>query len=409
MATSLKFFPKLRSIRDFDFTGRSVFIRLDLNVPIKKGVLQDDTRIQKSLDTIRKVHETAKRVCIASHLGRPKNGPDANLSLIPVGTRLSELTGLEIVHVADYIEEPIDQIFPHLTSNQIILLENLRFHPEETEGSSEFARKIMNGFDTYVNDAFGCCHRAHSSIEHAAMEVPEERRLAGLLVEEEVKQLSYLTGNPQGPFAVVIGGSKVSDKIGVILNLIEKCNDLLIGGAMAYTFLKFQGVETGKSVVENDKMDLVEKIFINAKKRKVNIHLPVDHVCGGEFAESTTVTTTHSSAIPAGLMGLDIGPKTLRNYSEIISSARTVLWNGPVGVFEWSAFKAGSLGIAEAMAKSRAKTFVGGGDSISALNHAGVADKITHVSTGGGASLEFLEGRVLPGLRVLYEQFGRGD
>lgn len=393
---------ELRKLEDLDLgNNKKVFLRLDLNVPVKHGKIQDETRIREALPTIRYIMERTTKLTIASHLGRPKNGGSPEDSLEPVGTRLSELLNREVVLYPDYTQEPSNQLLTSLGKNQIMLLENLRFHAGEEANDPDFARCLIDGYDFYVNDAFGTCHRAHASVSRAAELLPANRRAAGFLIQKEMAALGSIVTKPEAPFTVIMGGSKVSDKMGVILNLLNSCNHMLIGGAMAYTFLKYKGIEVGSSRVEADKMDLVATILKNAEARRVEIHLPVDHVCAKEFVESAEAVNVAVPGIPAGLMGLDIGPKTRDDYARVIRGSKTVLWNGPMGVFEWEKFAAGTMSIAAAMADVRGKTVVGGGDSVSAVQKSGFASKMTHISTGGGASLEFLEGNVLPGIKVL--------
>lgn len=395
-------FMQLRTLKDVDLKGKKVFLRLDLNVPLKNGNITDDTRIREALPTIKHILQFTNKLAIASHLGRPDGEVDLKYSLEPVGLRLADLLGLECVFVNDYSKEPYDQVLGQINSNQFVLLENLRFHPGETKNDPDYSRLLAKGIDIYVNDAFGTAHRAHASTVGVAELLDPQRRAAGFLIEKEVRAFENLIAFPEAPFTVVMGGAKVADKIGVILNLLNRCHHLLIGGAMAYTFLKFQGFSVGKSRVETDKLDLVESIYRNAEARKVQIHLPVDHVAATEFAETVQPVAVESATIPNDLMGLDIGPKTIENYQRTIAGSKTLLWNGPMGVFEWKSFAMGTLAIARALAHAtHAKTVVGGGDSVAAVNLAGVADRIGHVSTGGGASLEFLEGRTLPGLKVL--------
>lgn len=392
---------KFNKLTDYHLEGKAVMVRLDLNVPLKDGRILDESRIQAALPTLEYLLEKKARLAIMSHLGRPKGKADPALSLAPVGERLAELLGREVVLVRDYEEEPADQVFKQLGKNQIMLLENLRFHAAETANDPDFASHLIKGFDLYVNDAFGAAHRAHASVVAAPQLLPEAKRTPGFLMEKEIAALSLVRDQAKAPFVVVIGGAKVADKIGVILNLINSCNDLLIGGAMAYTFLRYLGVEVGASRVESDKMDLVEAIYRNAKARKVTIHLPCDHIAATAFEPNAAPLSVAGESLPSGLMGLDIGPKTLAAYQALIRSAATVFWNGPLGVFEWDAFAAGSLGIAQAMAESKAYTVVGGGESVAALHKAGAGARIDHISTGGGASLEFLEGVTLPGLKAL--------
>lgn len=392
---------QLRTIRDLDLTNKKVLVRLDLNVPIKGGVIKDDTRIREAIPTIKYLLQHTNKIVLCSHLGRPDGEVDLAYSLEPVGARLAELLGVEVIFVSNYVEEPVDQMVQTLGKNQIILLENLRFNKGETKNDADFCRILAKGIDFYVNDAFGTAHRAHASTVGVAELMEPERRAAGFLIEKEIDALGSILTDPAGPFTVVMGGSKVSDKIGVILSLLNKCHNLVIGGAMAYTFLKYRGIDVGSSRVEADRMDLVESIFRKAEARNVKIHLPLDHGCASEFSENAPRQEVPTAAIPEGLMGLDIGEKTARSYSDTIKASRTVLWNGPMGVFEWPAFAKGSMAVAHALAECNGKTIIGGGDSVSAVNMAGVADKMTHVSTGGGASLEFLEGKVLPGIKVL--------
>lgn len=392
---------ELRKLKDLTLDGKKVFLRLDLNVPMKDGKITDDTRIRAALPTLEYILERTNKVAVATHLGRPKGAPDPKYSVEPVAARLAELLDREVVFVADYDKEPVEQVLPQLNDDQFVVLENLRFHPGETENDGAFARELMRGFDVYVDDAFGAVHRAHASVVAAAECVKPEDRAAGFLLEKEIEVLSGLQKNPKSPYTVIIGGSKVSDKIGIILSLLNKCNNLLVGGAMAYTFLKFKGAAVGSSRVEEDKMDLVETIYRNAEQRRVRIVLPKDHVCASEFSESAKPVVVAARDIPAGLMGLDIGPETAAEFSAIIKESKTTFWNGPMGVFEWPAFAKGSMAVAKAMAEAGGMTVIGGGDSVAAANMAGIADKIYHISTGGGASMEFLEGKILPGVKVL--------
>lgn len=392
---------EFRKLSELELKDKKVLVRLDLNVPLKKGKITDDTRIQAALPTLRYILERTNKIALMSHLGRPDGEVMPEYSLEPVGARLAELLGLEVVFVKDYTEEPVDHVLNQLDKKQIILLENLRFHAGETKNDSNFARHLAQGFDCYVNDAFGTLHRAHASVVAAAELFPPQKRAAGLLVDREISVLSGLQKKPQAPFTVIMGGSKVSDKIGVVLNLLQSANYLLIGGAMAYTFLKYQGIDVGDSRVESDKLDLVASIYKNAEARKVEIILPEDHVAAEKFDANAQAVDVSSKNIPKGLMGLDIGPRTAKRFSDIIALSKTVLWNGPMGVFEFDAFAKGSLRVADAMARSGGFTVIGGGDSVAAANKAGVADRIDHISTGGGASLEFLEGTMLPGVQVL--------
>ncbi len=392
---------ELRKLADLDINNKKVLVRLDLNVPIKKGKITDETRITAAIPTLKYLLERTHKIALMSHLGRPDGEVMPEFSLEPVGARLAELLGCDVAFVKDYTEEPAEHVLNQLDRNQIILFENLRFHPGETKNDLDFASKLAQGFDCYVNDAFGTLHRAHASVVAVAELFPPEKRAAGFLVEQEISVLSTLQKKPQAPFTVIMGGSKVSDKIGVVLNLMNQANYLLIGGAMAYTFLKYQGIDVGDSRVEADKMDLVASIYRNAEARKVEIILPEDHICADRFEATATPVEVPSKTIPRGLMGLDIGLRTGKRFTDIIALSKTVLWNGPMGVFEWDPFARGSIRIAEAMAKASGYTVIGGGDSVAAANKAGVSEKIDHISTGGGASLEFLEGKILPGVKVL--------
>jgi len=393
---------QLRKLTDLDLKNKKVLVRLDLNVPIKDGVVGDDTRIRAALPTINYILEHTNKVVLCSHLGRPKGSVEEKYSLEAVGEYLAKLLDREVIFVRDYTEEPVEQILNQLSPKQIVLLENLRFYPGEEKNDPLFARTLAAGFDCYVNDAFGTLHRAHASTVGAAELFAEEQRAAGLLVAQEIDVLGKLLRRPTAPFTVVIGGAKVSDKIGVMLSLINSCNRILVGGAMAYTFLKFKGVSVGKSMVEADKMDLVEKIYRNAEAKHVEILLPIDHIAAASFEESAVPVPVPNQEIPSDLMGLDIGPKTIEAYEKAIESSRVVLWNGPMGVFEWASFANGTFAVAKAMAACAGETVIGGGDSVAAVNTIGLADQMTHISTGGGASLEFLEGKTLPGVRVLY-------
>lgn len=391
---------ELRSLEDLDFNGKTVFCRLDLNVPIKDGKITDESRLIAALPTIKYLLERANKVCFASHLGRPKGQVVAALSLEPIASRLVELTGYEAVFFADYLNEPYDQLLKQMGKKQFLILENLRFFPGETQNDPDFVDLLLKGIDLYVNDAFGTVHRAHASIVGMPEKLGREKCAAGYLIKKEVDGLSKLE-KPSAPYTVVVGGAKVSDKIKVILNLLNHANHLVIGGAMAYSFLKFKGHTVGKSRTEDDKMELVNSILKFAESRKVEIHLPIDHVCAEEFLETSKAQIVDSVEIPTHLMGLDIGPRTQKLYADVIKNSKTVLWNGPMGVFEWDSFNEGTHAIAQAVASCTGYTVVGGGDSVAAINKAKVSDKISHVSTGGGASLEYLEGIVLPGLKVL--------
>ncbi len=392
----------IRYLDDLQLTNKRVFIRVDFNVPLdEKQKITDDTRIREALPTISKALQLGGKVVLASHLGRPK-GADAKLSLMPCAKRLSELLGREheVLMADDCIGDGVLKMAKDLKPGQVLMLENLRFHKEEEANDEAFSRELSQLADVYCNDAFGTAHRAHAST--AGMVPFVKEKCAGLLMRKEIEQLGKLIKGAEKPFVVVLGGSKVSDKIKVIENLLPKCQTLLIGGAMAYTFLKTQGIEVGKSRVEEDKLTLASKILESAKRLHVDIVLPTDHVCGTSPDEKSQAIEVAERAIPANLIGLDIGGKTRGFYSQHIRGAKTVLWNGPMGLFEVPKFAAGTRAVADAMAlNSSAQTVVGGGDSAAAVTQFGLAKSLTHVSTGGGASLALLEGKELPGIAAL--------
>jgi len=394
-----------KTIRDLSLKGRRVFIRVDFNVPLKGGAIGDDTRITASLPTIRYALDAgASVVVLASHLGRPKGKPNAEMSLRPVAARTGELLGKEVAFAEDCIgaaaADAVRRAVQGGAGSNIVLLENLRFHPEEETNDETFARELATLGDVYVDDAFGAAHRAHASVEAIVRFLPEAG--AGLLMEDELRYLGEAVGNPARPYVAVLGGAKVSDKIEVIENLIPRVDRLLIGGAMAYTFLKTQGKPVGRSLVEDDKQDAARDILERAKARGLTLLLPVDHVVAPKVEAGAPAETLSVDDPKIGdRLGLDIGPRTARAYAEALHDARTVVWNGPMGVFEIDAFAQGTIAVAQAVAGAKGTTIVGGGDSIAAVKKAGVADRITHISTGGGASLEFLGGRTLPGVAVL--------
>jgi phosphoglycerate kinase len=390
------------SIRDLQLQGQRVFIRVDFNVPIKNGRIADDTRITSSMPTIQHALSNGATVILVSHLGRPKGRPAAEYSLQPVATRLGELLKREVVFAGDCIGEPAQRAVQQAHAGaKVVLLENLRFHAEEEANDDAFAKSLAVLAEVYVNDAFGAAHRAHASV---AAIVPHfgNNAAAGLLMEKELRYLGMALGKPDRPFVGILGGAKVSDKIEVIENLLTRVDRLLIGGAMAYTFFRALGFPTGSSLVEEDKLDAARDIITHAKARDVELNLPVDHVVADrlEAGLPTQVIKVNDPAIGTR-MGLDIGPETTRLYATLLRDAKTVVWNGPMGVFEIDAFAAGTLGLARAVAEVDGTTIIGGGDSVSAINKAGLADRITHISTGGGASLEFLGGQTLPGVAAL--------
>lgn len=394
------------SIRDLELKGKRVFIRVDFNVPMSAGKVEDDTRIRQTLPTLHLAIERGARVVLASHLGRPKGKVDLKYSLTPVAGRLQELLGNKVVAFAtDCVGADAEAKSQALRDGNVLLLENVRFHPEEEANDPEFARKLAALCDgLFVCDAFGSAHRAHASVVGITRFVRESA--AGLLMEKELAYLGKAISHPDRPFVAVLGGAKVSDKIEVVQNLMKLADAMLIGGAMAYTFLKSQGLPVGKSLVENDKLDLARDLMNEAKSRNFRLVLPVDHVLAESF-DSRATRVTDIAHTPDGWMGLDIGPKTIELFRKEISTARTIVWNGPLGMFEKPAFAQGSLAIARAVAAASAAgatSIIGGGDSVAAVEQSGLAPQISHISTGGGASLEFLAGEKLPGVEALTDK-----
>jgi phosphoglycerate kinase len=396
-----------RTIRDLDLKDTRVFIRVDFNVPLKKGVIGDDTRIRESIPTIEyALKEGARCVILASHLGRPKGQPNPEMSLRPVATRLKELLGRDVAFAEDCIGPSAERAIASQPPGGVVLLENLRFHAAEEKNDVTFANGLAALCDVYVNDAFGAAHRAHASVEAIVRLVPQAG--AGLLMEKELRYLGEALGHPARPFVAVLGGAKVSDKIEVIDNLIPRVDRLLIGGAMAYTFFKAMGKPVGRSLVEDDKLDTAREILSKASSRRathaspLQFMLPVDHIVAPKLeASAASETLLVDNAAIGDRMGLDIGPATAKAYAAALRDAKTVVWNGPMGVFEIDDFARGTIAVANAVAEVRGTTIIGGGDSIAAVKKAGVTDRITHISTGGGASLEFLGGQTLPGVAVL--------
>ena len=388
-----------KTLRDLNLHDRRVFVRVDFNVPLKNGTIGDDTRIRGSIPTIRHALDAGARVVVlASHLGRPKGKPNPEMSLKPVAARLGELLGMPVAFADDCIGAPAQDAIGRAPTRGVVLLENLRFHPEEEKNDPAFAKALAALANVYVNDAFGAAHRAHASVHAIVKALPEAA--AGLLMEKELRYLGEALGNPARPFVAVLGGAKVSDKIEVIDNLLPRVDRLLIGGAMAYTFFKAMGKPVGRSLVEDDKVDVAREVL--ARGDSSRLLLPVDHVVAPKLeAGVPTETLAVDDGAIGDRMGLDIGPKTIAAYRGALGDAKTVVWNGPMGVFEIDAFAAGTMAVAQAVADVKGTTIIGGGDSIAAVNKAGVADRITHISTGGGASLEYLGGQTLPGVAVL--------
>ena len=386
------------SIRDLDLKGQRVFIRVDFNVPLKNGVIGDDTRIQSSVPTITYAREQGATIVLASHLGRPKGKPNPEMSLRPIADRLAQLLGAPVTFATDCVGDAARN-----TQGDIVLLENLRFHPEEEQNDPAFAKALAGLATRYVNDAFGAAHRAHASVEAITRDF--DTPAAGLLMEQELKYLGHALEAPERPFVAIIGGAKVSDKIDVIQNMLGKVDRLIIGGAMAYTFFKARGVAVGKSLVEDDKHAEATAIEADAKARGVALLLPTDHVVAAKLeAGAASELLAVGDARIGDRMGLDIGPATITAYTNAIADAKTVVWNGPMGVFEIDAFAKGTNAVAHAVAAVKGTTIIGGGDSIAAVKKAGIADRITHISTGGGASLEFLGGQTLPGVAALADK-----
>lgn len=388
-----------KTVRDLDVAGKKVLVRVDFNVPLNdKGEITDDTRITASLPTIQYLLEQKAAVILMAHLGRPKGQVKPELSLAPVANHLGKLLGKKILFAPDCVGEAAQAAASKLKPGHILLLENLRFHKEEEKNDMEFAEKLASLADLYVNDGFGVSHRAHASVEGVTHFLPAA---AGFLLEKEIQYVGQAVTNPLHPFVAIIGGAKVSDKIGVISNLLDKVDTLLIGGGMANTFLAAQGYKMGKSLVEEDKLDLAKELLAKAKKNKVNMLLPTDLVMAAAFAPDAEHVTEKVKNLNQAYMALDIGAETSKAYAEALADAKMIVWNGPMGVFEMDAFCKGTEAVAKAVAKSRATSIVGGGDSVAAIEKLGLAKRITHISTGGGASLEYLEGKVLPGVAAL--------
>lgn len=395
-----------KTLKDLNVEGKKVLVRVDFNVPLSKDdtrTITDDSRIEAAIPTIKELVDRKAKVILMSHMGRPEGEPNAKYSLDIVAKRLEELLGQEVIFIPSdkVIDEDVKEKVDKLEEGQVALLENTRYRKEETKNGEEFAKELASLADLFVNDAFGTSHRAHASNVGVSNILPSA---LGLLVQKEVEIMGKALENPDRPFLAILGGAKVSDKIGVIENLIEKVDTIIIGGGMAYTFLKAQGKEIGKSLLEEDKMDLSLELVEKAKQKGVKLLLPLDVVISQEFSEDAETEVVDIDSIPADWEGLDIGPKTIELFTKEILDAKTVVWNGPMGVFELKPFSKGTYDIAKALTEAEAVTIVGGGDSALAVEKAGYKDKITHVSTGGGASLEFLEGKVLPGIDAIEEK-----
>lgn len=391
-----------KTIEDINVKGKKVFVRCDFNVPLDENQnITDDTRIVKALPTIKYLIENGAKVILASHLGRPKGEIKEEFSLKPVAERLSELLGFEVKMADDVIGDSVNNLANSLQDGEVMLLENVRFYKEETENDPKFAKSLADLAEVYVNDAFGTAHRAHASTEGIAHYLPA---VCGYLIKNEIEKIDGVISNPQRPFTAIIGGKKVSSKIAVLINLLDKVDNLIIGGGMAFTFFKSLGYEIGDSICEEDKLDVAKEILDKAKEKHVNLLLPIDNVVATEFDEKAEHRVIDSDNIPSHMMGMDIGPKTIEKFNEVIKNSKTVIWNGPMGVFEMPTFAKGTKAVATALAESNAISIIGGGDSVAAVVGMGLADKMTHVSTGGGASLELMEGKELPGIAALEDK-----
>ncbi len=392
-----------KTIKDIDVKGKKVIVRCDFNVPQKDGAITDDNRIRAALPTITYLMEQGAKVILMSHLGRPKGEPKMEFTLQPVADRLRQLIGKEVKFKScpEVICDTIKEMADSLKDGDVMLLENVRFRKEETENGAEFAKELASLGEVFVQEAFGTAHRAHASTAGIADYLPA---VSGFLIEKEVKFLGGAVESPERPFVAIMGGAKVGDKIPVIENLLKKVDTLIIGGGMSYTFFKAMGLEIGTSILDGENIGLAKELLEKAEKAGVKLLLPVDVVCAKEFANETETVIVDKENIPADMMGLDIGPKTIDLYKKALMDAKTIVWNGPVGVFEMSSFAKGTRAIAEILAESDAVTVIGGGDSAAAAEQFGLADKMTHISTGGGASLEFLEGKVLPGIAIIEEK-----
>jgi len=390
---------KIRTLKTLDLKNKRCLVRVDFNVPLKNGIITDDTRIKSALPTLNYIlTQKGASLVIMSHLGRPKGQVKTEFSLEHVRGRLKELLGRNVTMAHDCIGSEVKNMTLNLKEGEILLLENLRFHKEETENNSNFSKQLAENGDVYINDAFGTAHRAHASTEGVSHFLPSA---GGFLIEKEVNFFEPLVTNPEKPFVAIIGGAKVSSKIGVLESLLKNCTALIIGGGMAYTFLKARGINIGNSLIEEDYIDTALQLMKSAEDKGVEIMLPVDHMVAKEFSDTAEARYIKDVNIPDGFIGMDIGPETLNSYRDKISNSKSLVWNGPMGVFEFENFSKGTLEVAEMVASCKGRTVVGGGDSVAAVNKFGYADRIDHVSTGGGASLEYLEGKTLPGITAL--------
>ena len=393
------------TIDQFNFAGKKAFVRVDFNVPMKDGVITNDNRIQAALPTINKLTSEGAKVILCSHLGKPKNGPEEKFSLKAAAARLGELVSAKVTFVPSdvVVDDTVKAAVDKMQNGEIIVLENTRFRKEETKNMPEFSEELASLADAYVDDAFGSCHRAHCSTAGVTDYVKDTA--VGYLMEKEIKYLGNAVNDPERPFTAILGGAKVADKLNVISNLLEKVDTLIIGGGMAYTFLKAQGYEIGKSLCDDSKLDYCKEMMAKAQEKGVKLLLPVDAVCIKDFPDPidapVEVKIVPVTAIPADMEGCDIGPESMKLFADAVKASKTVVWNGPMGVFENPTLAAGTLAVAKAMAESGATTVIGGGDSAAAVQQMGLGDKMTHISTGGGASLEYLEGKELPGIAVI--------
>ncbi|WP_068986838.1 MULTISPECIES: phosphoglycerate kinase [Lysinibacillus] len=390
-----------KTMKDIDVKGKRVFVRVDFNVPMADGVITDETRIRAAIPTIEYLVEQGAKVILASHLGRPKGEVKEDMRLTAVGVRLAELMGKPVTKLDESIGQAVEEAVANMQNGDMLLLENVRFHAGEEKNDPALAEQFAKLADVYVNDAFGAAHRAHASTEGIAKHIPA---VSGFLMQKELDVLGKALSNPERPFTAIIGGAKVKDKIGVIESLLEKVDHLIIGGGLSFTFIKAQGYDIGKSLLEEDKIDLAKSFIEKAKAKGVQLHMPVDAVVANEFSKDAETQIVDVDAIPADWMGLDIGPKTAANYAEVIKDSKLIIWNGPMGVFEMDKFANGTKTVADAMATTTGYTVIGGGDSAAAVEKFEVADKMDHISTGGGASLELMEGKELPGIVALNDK-----